>query len=47
MEVNEVKLKSNNGWKVLVYDDHTQNILTNFKTGDLREHNITLHLHVR
>lgn len=33
-------------WKVLVYDDFTTNIISNFKIGDLRESNITLHLNV-
>ena len=47
LDVDELKFKNHNGWKVLIYDDYTQNILTNFKTGDLREHNVTLHLHVK
>lgn len=33
-------------WKILIFDDMTYNIVSNFKVGDLREANITLHLHI-
>lgn len=34
-------------WKILIFDDFTYNIISNFKIGDLRENNITLHLHIK
>jgi hypothetical protein len=34
-------------WKVLIFDDFTFNIVSNFKVGDLREANVTLHLHIK
>ena len=37
----------NDSWKVLIFDDFTYNIISNFKIGDLRENNITLHLHIK
>ena len=33
-------------WKILIYDQLTSNLITNFKIRDLRESNITLHLNV-
>lgn len=42
------KLSSTNDapWKILIFDDITYNIVSNFKVGDLREANVTLHLHI-
>ena len=34
-------------WKILIFDDFTYNIVSNFKVGDLREANVTLHLHIK
>lgn len=34
-------------WKVLIFDDQTNPLMSNFKVGDLRESNITLHMSSR
>lgn len=45
MEIkNEHQLSSN--WKILLFDDYTFNYLSYFKTGDLRENNITMNIHI-
>jgi hypothetical protein len=38
---------SSTAWKILIFDDFTYNIISNFKIGDLREANITLHIHIK
>ena len=45
-ETDKLGLKHDSNWKVLIYDDVSFNIISNFKIGDLRENNITLHLHI-
>ncbi len=34
-------------WKILIFDNGTYPIVTNFKIGNLRENNITLHFHIK
>ena len=43
---DKVSTGSDTPWKILIFDDTTFNIVSNFKVGDLREANITLHLHI-
>jgi hypothetical protein len=44
---NNNLLDEENSWKILIFDTFCQNLLTLlFKVGNLRDHNITLHLNI-
>ena len=40
------KSEAGAGWKILLFDSFTFEVLSSFKMGFLRDHNVTLHMHI-